>query len=307
MHPLKFRQAISRKLYSDRCFPYLLISPTVLLWLVFMVYPLTYVINLSFQHFNYSKMYMNGFAGLDNFITLFTKDKHFWGAALNSAKWVFYVTAFQFLFGFAIALIGNAKFAGRGVFRSVIFLPWAISGVLTTMLWILMYNQHIGIINFLFKAAGIIEQNVAWLSQESTVFGAVVIAEVWRGTPYFAISLLASLQSISTDIYEAARVDGCGRIRSFVYLTLPFMKETIVLTTLLRAIWSFNSFDMIFTMTNGGPYRLTTTIPIYIFQKAIVGGDMGYGSALSVISFLFLLAFTIFYMKISRYGGNINE
>lgn len=296
-----------RSTISDRKLPYLLIAPTVLLWLAFILYPMLNVFGLSIQNFSYAKIYSNGYVGLENFKRVLTQDPMFWNSLVVSLKWVFFGILFQFIIGMVAALCLNQNIKCKGLFRSVTFAPWAVSGVLTTMLWLLMYNQHIGVINYVLKAIGAISANVAWLAEDSTVFAAVLLAEIWRCIPFFAINFLAGLQSIDMDIYEAADIDGCGKVKMFFYITLPFLKETIVLTTLLRCIWSFNSFDMIFTMTNGGPYGLTTTLPIYIFNTAIVSGDFGYGAALSIMAFLILLVFAVVYMKVTKYGGGINE
>lgn len=284
-----------------------MILPTIILWITFILYPIINVFGISIQNFNYAKPYSNGYVGLENFRKILTDDLKFWESLVTTLKWVGFGIALQFVLGLIMALALNQKIKARGLFRSITFAPWAVSGVLTTMLWLLMYNQHIGVFNFVLKSLGIISENVAWLANENTVFGAVLIAEMWRAVPFFAINFLAALQSIPVDIYESADIDGCSSTKKFIYITLPFLKETIVLTTLLRSIWSFNSFDMIFTMTNGGPYGLTSTLPIYIFQTAIVNGEMGYGSALSIIAFLILIGFSIFYIKATRYGGGINE
>ena len=222
-------------------------------------------------------------------------------------KWVVSEVVLQGVIGLIAALILNQFFKGRGVIRAVVFVPWAVSGVLTTMLWSLIFNQHIGLINNLFMRLGIIKQSVAWLANTHTVFGSVVIAELWRGIPFFAISFLAALQSIPRDIYESSEIDGCGGFKRLFYITLPYLKQTIVFTTLLRAIWEFNSIDMIFTMTGGGPLRLTTTLPIYLMQTAIIEGNYGYGSALAVIVFIILVAYAVFYLKLCRYGSEMDD
>jgi len=201
----------------------------------------------------------------------------------------------------------NQKFKGRGIARAISLVPWAVSGVLVTMLWTLMYDQSSGLINDLLMKTGIISEKVAWLANPKTFFSAVVVAELWRGVPFFAINILAALQSIPEDIYEASAIDGCGKVKTFIYITLPFLKESIIFATLLRGIWEFNSIDMIFTLTNGGPMNQTTTLPIYMMKTAIIKGNYGYGSAIGVVTFLFLLVFAVLYIKLSHFGGEKNE
>jgi len=292
-----------KRLNKDFYIPYLLIGPSVLAIIIFMLIPILQVFNLSLQDYSTNSLSGVGkYIGFDNFTKLFTNDKVFSKAFFISLKWVSAEIVGQVFFGVIIALILNQKFKGRGFFRSITFMPWAVSGVLTTMLWSIMYNQHVGIINDLLIKLGILEDGIAWLANPKTTFGAVVVAELWRGIPFFAITVLAGLQSISADIYESADIDGCDSFQKFIYITLPHLKETLTFSILLRCIWEFNSIDLIFTMTNGGPLRLTTTMPVYLMQTAIVGGNYGYGSAQAVIMSVGLLIFSVLYLKVTRYG-----
>ncbi|MCC8061450.1 MAG: sugar ABC transporter permease [Clostridiales bacterium] len=295
------KQKNNRRLGSY--FPYLLIFPTVFLILLFMFYPITQVLNLSIQDYSTNSFSGVGqYIGLDNFKKLLTDDKVFGKAFFISIKWVAAEIVGQVILGMCIALLLNQKVKCRGLFRSIAFMPWAVSGVLATMLWTIMYNQHVGVINDLLLKAGILKEGVAWLSNPNTAFWAVVVSELWRGVPFFAITLLAGLQSISQDIYESCDIDGCSPIQKFRYITLPFLKETLTFSILLRCIWEFNSIDLIFTMTNGGPLRLTTTVPVYLMQQAVVGGKYGYGSAMAVLMAGGLLLFAVIYLKVTKYG-----
>lgn len=286
----------------DAIYPYLLVSPTVLLIVSIMIYPIFRVFYLSLQHYDLTNSFMDGFAGLENFTTLFQKDPLFLSSLGITVKWVFVEVALQLLLGLAVALLLNTKFRGRGAIRAVSLVPWAVSGVLITMLWSLMYDQNSGLINNLLLKAGFIQENIAWLADQRTFFGSVVLAELWRGIPFFAITLLASLQGIPEEVYESSAIDGCGPIKNLLYITLPYLKESIIFATLLRAIWEFNSIDMIFTMTNGGPMDQTTTLPILMMKTAIIQGNYGYGSAIGVVSFLMLMLFALLYIKLSGYG-----
>lgn len=295
------------KIKIDTIFPYLLILPTLFLVVTVLFYPIFDVFRLSLQNHSLINIHRNGFVGLENFRKIFTEDKVFYGTIPVTIKWVLVEVSLQLLFGLIVALLLNQVFKGRGLVRAIVFVPWAVSGVLTTMLWMLMFNQHIGLVNDLFIKLGIINESVAWLANPETTFAAVIVAELWRGIPFFAITLLAALQSIPVDIYESCEIDGCGKIKRFFYIVLPYLKESIVLTTLLRAIWEFNNIDLIFTMTNGGPFYLTTTLPLYTMKTAIIDTNFGYGSALAVVMFVILLCFAAFYLKINKYGGEIDE
>ncbi len=292
---------------NDRVYPYLLIVPSLLLIAFLMLVPLFSVFKLSLQNYSMTSLYGRGFIGLKNFLDIIGGDSVFWRSIPVTIKWVVIEVVCQLVFGMIVALLLNRTFKGRGLARATMFIPWAVSGVLTTMLWLLIFNQHIGLLNDLLRRLGIIHSNVAWLANPNTVFGSVILAELWRGIPFFAITLLAALQTIPVEIYESAKVDGCGPVRQFFWITLPFLKEAIVFSTLMRAIWEFNNIDMIFTMTGGGPVYLTTTLPIYMMQTAIIEGNYGYGSALAVFIFVILMLFTITYLAMNKFGRSIDE
>lgn len=281
--------------------PYILLLPAVTLVLIFMLYPIGNVFYLSFQHYNPTKPWIQGFAGLENFTDILA-DKEFWNSLKVSVKWVVSEVLLQLIFGMIIALILNQKFKGRGLFRAITFIPWAMSGVLTAVLWSLIFNQNVGLLNDVLMKIGVLKESKAWLANSNLVFGSVVTAELWRGIPFFAISLLAAMQSISGDLYEAANVDGCSRWQGFRYITLPALKDTIILTTLLRSVWEFNSVDLIYSLTGGGPVGKTTTLSILIANHATKTSNYGYGSAISVISFCILAVFALFYLKLSKFG-----
>ena len=281
--------------------PYILIFPACLLMGLIMIYPLGKVFYLSFQHYNPTKPFTNGFAGFDNFITIFTK-KELYNALGVSARFVACEVVLQLIFGMIVALILNQKFKGRGFFRALTFIPWALSGVLTAVLWSIMFNQHFGVLNDLLSKLGIIKEPIAWLANTKFVLGSVIVAELWRVIPFFAISLLAAMQGLPDDIYEAARVDGSTKFQTFRFITLPMLKNTIVLTTLLRTIWEFNSVDLIYSLTGGGPVGKTTTLSMLIANQAIKTSNYGYGSALSVVSFAILAVIAVIYMKLSGFG-----
>lgn len=267
-----------------------------------MVYPISNVFYYSLQNFNLSSPFYNGFVGLDNFRKIFTADPLFYSSLWLSVKWVVIEVFLQLMLGMLIALLLNQKFKGRGLVRAAVLAPWAISGVLASMMWSLMFNEHIGVINALLQKFGLISQNIAWVANTKTVFGSVVIAELWRGVPFFAILILAGLQNIPMELYESVAVDGAGWWETFRNITLPYLKDTIILSTLLRSVWEFNSVDLIYTMTGGGPANLTTTLSMYIAGQAVSAGNYGYGSALVVVSFALLLGFALIYLQVSRFS-----
>jgi multiple sugar transport system permease protein len=284
--------------------PYLCLLPASLLIAAFVVYPAGTVFYYSLQQYDVTRPYLNGFVGLDNFRQILTDDAVFRTSLSVSVRWVLSQVVLQLVLGLILALVLNSAFRGRGLARAVLFSPWAVSGVVVTAMWKLMYNPFSGMLDTVLLRLGVIHQPIQWLSDLNVVFGAVAAAEVWRGIPFFAIVLLAALQAIPEDLYEAASVDGASRFRALLAVTLPLLKDAIILATLLRGVWEFNNVDLIYTMTGGGPGDLTTTLPLYVVNQAIRYHNFGYGSALSVIGFVFLLAGAILYLRLGRFGSD---
>ena len=282
--------------------PYLLLSPLVLLIAAFVAYPVGSVVYYSFQNYNVVEPYLNGFAGLGNYSKML-HDAVFWSSLEFAAKWVIVEVALQLLLGLMLALIVNQAFRWRGTVRAMVFAPWAVSGVLTTTIWLLIYDPQAGIIGYL-SDVGLAPRGFAILADTHTVFWATILAELWRGVPFFAIILLADLQTIPGELLEAAGVDGARAWGRFRYVVLPHLRDAIILSTLLRCIWEFNNVDLLFTLTNGGPGTETTTLPLYVAQQAINEHNFGYGAALTMAGFVILLFFSLIYLKLSKFGGS---
>lgn len=281
-----------------RYYPYFLIAPAAILTLVFLVYPVGSVFYYSLQNSNVTQPWNDGFAGLENFVTM-GSDPLFWRSLTFTVQWVAVEVGLQFIFGLALALLINKTFIGRGLARSLVFSPWAVSGILTTTIWILIYNPSTGIGRY-FADIGIGEYGVSLLSGSGTTFWAVVLAEMWKGIPFFAILILADLQSVSLELYESAEVDGAGTVRKFLSITWPHIRQAVIIATLLRAVWEFNNVDLLYTLTGGGPASSTTTLPLYVAQTAIHDRDFGYGSALTVVAFIILTFFSLVYLRITK-------
>jgi multiple sugar transport system permease protein len=287
--------------------PVLLTLPTLVFLCVFCFYPMIRGFGYSVTDYNRSDPGVFNMIGMQNFIEIFTEDKVFFTTVINSVKWVAFEVVAQLVCGMCFALVLHQEFRGRGFIRTFCFAPWAVSGVLTTMLWMLIYNEHIGMINQVLDIVGLGEYTTAWVQSLKTAFRSVAIAELWRGIPFFTITLLGGLQTIPLDLYESARVDGGTPWTNFWKITLPYMKESIVFATLMRTIWEFRSVDLIMTMTNGGPVRKTLTLPIYMYQTSIIDGKYGYGAALTVILFLILSIYVYVYLKANSFGKGVND
>jgi multiple sugar transport system permease protein len=288
------------RLLRKRGAPYLLLAPTMALMLIFLLYPLISIGYFSLQKYSVIQPWDNGFVGFDNFVAMMG-DELFWTSLGFTAKWVIVEVVLQLLGGLVMALIVNEVFKGRGAARAILFSPWAVSGVLTTTIWLLLYNPAVGINKYL-ADVGLGHYGTSPLADGNTAFWAAILAELWRGVPFFAILILADLQSISPDLYEASHVDGAGRMRRFWSITLPHLRNAIILATLLRGVWEFNNVDLLYTLTGGGPANATTTLPLYVAKVAIDSKEFGYGSALTVAAFVILSVFTVVYLKSAKFG-----
>lgn len=283
--------------------PYALVSPLVILIAAFVAYPVASVVYYSFQNYNVVEPFLNGYAGFANYSQMLRHDPLFWSSLVFTAKWVVTEVLLQLLFGMALALILNEAFKWRGAARAAVFAPWAVSGVLTTTIWLLLYDPQAGIVNYL-SDIGLTQKGFAILADPHTVFWGAVIAELWRGVPFFAIIILADLQSIPKELIEAANCDGATAWKRFKWVVLPHLRDAVVLSTLLRAVWEFNNVDLLFTLTNGGPGTETTTLPLYVARQAIDEHNFGYGSALTMAGFAILFVFSLVYLKLSKFGAS---
>lgn len=273
--------------------PYLLVAPAVLIILCVVFVPVVNAIIMSFQSYDLRRPNDIGFNGLANYIEALTDSKFhsaFWGTIV----WVIAGVGFQFLFGFILALLLNKRFKGRGVVRAVSMVPWVTPGVLIGLMWRWIYDGNMGVLNDLLLKLHLIDDKIPFLAQEGTAFPAVIVTIIWQGIPFFALMLLAALQGVSADMYEAAAIDGVTGWQSLFYITLPSIKNTIFVTALLRVIWVANSVDVIFNMTEG---RFgTMTMSVYIYQKGNAL-DLGYASAMALIMAVCLLVVAIPYLK----------
>lgn len=276
--------------------PYLLLTPALLVVLSVVFVPLFNAILMSFQSYDLRHPKDIGFIAFANYIQAF-HDELFWKSLIRTFFWVLFGVGFQFVGGFALALLMNKSFKGRGIIRSLSLIPWVTPGVLIGLMWQWMYNGNYGVLNdILVNKLHLFSENIPFLASSSTAFPSVIVTIVWQGIPFFALMLLAGLQGISHDLYEAADLDGANRWEKLIHITIPGLRNTIYVTTLLRIIWVANSVDVIFNMTGGGPAYSTQTLSVYVYNKS-VALDMGYASAMSLILTMLLCCVSIPYLK----------
>jgi multiple sugar transport system permease protein len=279
--------------------PYLLLLPAGLLLGAIILVPLSRAVGLAFQDFVLTRMHQARFVGLDNFRRAFA-DQAFWMSLARSAYWVAGNLALQFALGLAFALVLNARFPLRGLVRGLILISWVTPSAVTAMMWIFMLDGQSGIVNDLLVRIGLLGTAFPFLSRPGTAMPSVILANVWFGVPFFAVMLLAALQSIPDELYEAARVDGASTIQAFRYITLSLLLPTIVITSLLRTIWLSQYIETIFLMTGGGPAERTTTLPVYTFLTIRAELDFGYASAMALVLSTVLMAIAALYLVLLR-------
>lgn len=277
----------------------MLLLPALLLLLSLRLYPIFETLRLSLTNYRLYAPQDTRFIGLGNFAAIL-KDDVFWLSLRNSVIWVGLALFFQFTIGLMTSFVLNQKFKFRGIIRSVLFLPWAVSGFLIGVMWRWMYQPRIGIINDLLNRLNLIQQDISFLSQANTALLAVIVACIWWGIPFFAIMFLSALQTIPKELYEAADMDGAGPFRKFASVTLPFLAPVMVTTSLLRTIWIFNFIVLIFIMTNGGPFNSSQILTSYMYLKASKSLEFGYAAALALIAILMLTLYAVFYFWVTR-------
>ncbi|MES4908339.1 MULTISPECIES: sugar ABC transporter permease [unclassified Streptomyces] len=273
-------------------------APAALFVAVFIYYPMISGSQMAFRNWNLNDLTDTSWVGIENFRRIFD-DPVFYTVLDNTAIWVVASLVPQLVIGFAIALWLRRRFRLRGLYQALIFFPWAISGFLIGILFRWMFNSEFGVVNDLLEKVGLIDEPIPWLAEPKTAMAAVIIANVWYGVTFFAIMILAALQSIPDELYEAAELDGAGKVRTLFQVTIPYIRATLALTVLLRVIWIFNFPDIIFGMTGGGPSNEThivTTWMITITQQ----GDYGKASALGLVVVALLLVFSVFYLMATR-------
>ncbi|HZA01761.1 MAG TPA: sugar ABC transporter permease [Hyphomicrobiaceae bacterium] len=272
--------------------PYLYSAPALILIVAVMLAPLVLGISYAFRDVQILNPFSGGFVGLDHFRAL-AKDQAFYGALRNTLWWTGASVLFQFIFGLILALLLDRPFRGRRLAQALVFLPWAVPTFLAGLNWAWLFNPVIGPLPHWLHALGLMSQPGNILSDPQLAMWGPVVANVWWGIPFFAITLLAALQAIPRDLYEAAAIDGAGPVRRFWSITLPFLAPTIAITVLLRTVWISNFADLIIVMTGGGPADRTQIVASYIFTQAFRRLDFGYASAIALVLLVLLLAYSL--------------
>ncbi|WP_222430792.1 carbohydrate ABC transporter permease [Cohnella terricola] len=258
------------------------IMPAVVTLLLLITYPLIYGAYISFFDTNLITKW--NFVGLKHYVNIFSNTE-FVERILLTLHYTFWVVVGHFVIGTGLALILNMKLKGITVFRVILILPWLFPEVVVGLLWKWLFNPLYGLFNAVLMKVGLIDDPVSWLGDEKTAFAAVIVVSIWKGFPMVMMLLLAGLQSIPEDIYEAARIDGCTRSAAFRYVTLPALMPVMVVTLILDTVWWFKHFTMIWILTQGGPGNATNVVSIDIFKQAFEFFNFGKASAMAILVF----------------------
>ncbi|MBV8914615.1 MAG: sugar ABC transporter permease [Acetobacteraceae bacterium] len=280
--------------------PWLLLAPALAATALIVLAPAAETVWMSLHQVVLFRPRLRPFVGLDNYAAALA-DPVFWQSLGASLLWVVAAVGLQFLLGLGAALLLNRRFAWRGLARALIVVPWALPSVIIGLIWTWMLDFNLGLLNELGLRFGLLAHPVPWLSQPGTAMAAVILAVVWQGFPFFAVTLLAGLQAIPAELYEAAALDGAGALQRFRHVTLPGLAAVMTTALLLRMIWVANSLDLILVMTGGGPGTATQTLPLHAFLTAWSGGNYGQGSALAIILTLLLLGVVTAFVARNRH------
>ncbi len=281
-----------------------MLIPAGILLALFIYAPLARGLAFAFQRYRLLDLSSTGWNGLENFRdVILDPDTGFGRVLINSLIWVAASLVLQFLLGFGLALLLWQPFRGRGIVTSLVFYPWALSGFAIGLVWAWIFNGQFGLVNDALLRAGIIAAPIGFLSEPRFAMLAAIAANVWYGIPFFAIMLLAALQSVPRQLFESAAIDGAGPVRRLFAVTIPHIRPTIAGAVLLRILWIMNFPDIIYGMTGGGPAGATTILSTLMVDSVLKEGDYGRASAVGVVIIALLFGFAFMYLRKSERGG----
>lgn len=277
---------------------FLLALPAIIYITIFLVVPLVYNIWLSISDANGSNLITGDYhpTGFANYKEMLASPG-FWNGVKLSAIFTVASLALQFLVGYALALFFHKPFPGNGIIRALLLVAWILPAVVTGTIFRWMFDSDFGVINYFLTSMHLVDKPVMWLTGPTTAMVAVVVANLWVGMPFNMLLILSGLHTIDDGLYEAAEVDGAGPIRTFFSITEPLMRPVVFSLLLLGVINTYKVFDLIYTMTKGGPVEATTTLPIFTYLQTFKVFDFGNGAAASMLTMVLPLALSWFYVR----------
>lgn len=279
--------------------PYLLVAPAAIYLLVFMAYPLIKEVQLSFTNSSLLAPNAGTGVGFANYATVIS-NPDFGKAALITLLYAMGSVVGALGLGLGAALVMNRPSRGRVFVRSAVTLPWAAPPIAVALIFAWMFNNQYGVINFLLLKTGLIDQYKHWLDNQDLALPALLIVTIWMTFPICALILLAAMQSVPKELYEASKIDSARSFNRFVYVTIPGIRPTLYVITLLLTIWALRRFDIIWVMTQGGPVGSTTTLVVNLYREAFQNQNLGVSSAIGILGLLLSVGVTVVYFIMSR-------
>ena len=276
---------------------WMFLTPMIIVIICVAGWPLARTIYFSFTNATLSDIDSHSFIGLDNFIYLM-QDKEWWISVKNTLIFTGASVSLEVIFGTIIALALNAHMPGRGLLRASVMIPWAIPTIVSAQMWNWMFNDFYGVINAMMMGMGLIDQPWAWTADPNLSLWAVVIADVWKTTPFMALLILAALQVLPGECYEAARVDGIHPVRGFFKVTVPLIKPALLVAVIFRCLDALRIFDLVYVLTSGS--RSTMTMSIYARRELVDFQDVGFGSAASTALFMIIALATVLLLMLGK-------
>jgi ABC-type sugar transport systems, permease components len=256
-----------------------MLIPGVLFLLAFVAYPFFYGIYLSLQARRVAEP--GTFVGLANFVALF-QDAVFWQITRNTFVYTIVTTLFKMIGGLAMALLMNQRFHGRNLARAFLLLPFIVPTILSTVAWMWILDPTFSVVNWTLLNTGVISNTFSWLGNKHLAMVSIITVNVWRGVPFYGITLLAGLQTISPDLYEAAAIDGANTPQRFWHITVPVIKPVLIIVTMFSVIFTFSDFQLVYALTHGGPANATHLFATYAFDVGMSAGQLGSGAAVAL-------------------------
>lgn len=279
---------------------YLLVVPACVAIFCVSIYPMIYGICIAFQNYTLTRANaadFRSFIWFKNFVSLL-KQSDYLQACRNTLFWTLTNVVIQVVLAVLIALALNRDMKGRGFFRTIALIPWAVPSVIAALTFRFLYDSNVGIVNAVLQKLGILKNGISWLGNLETARWAVVIESIWKGTPFVMIFVLAALQCVPRELYESAHVDGAGPVKMFFTITLPMIKETLGIATILTTIGTINNFNAVWLMTQGGPLGSTEIMFTYAYRKAFSAHNFGEAAAISVVMFVIIALCTFVYTRL---------
>jgi len=279
--------------------PYLLLLPTVIIVSGFVLYPLTNNLLMSFKNAKLIKA-TSHYIGFSNYITVFSSPT-IWHSIERSFIWTMSNIFCMSILGMITALLFMADFIGKRLLKAIILIPWVLPQVVTGFVWTVMLSDHMGIITALMRGSGIFPENFSWFQTGTLSMTAAILTNVWRGFPFFALMLYARLSTLPSTQLDAARIDGAEGVSLFRYIIFPYMKTVLSTCMILAFLWTYNAYDIIKVMTNGGPAEATLTLPLLIQREAFEYYNLSKASTMSLVTFILIVIMFLLYKCVSYF------